>query len=100
MLFKNLCVSLLLNLGGTEAYTSVKTGPELSPAQLREHAKEFWTKQFWKFEETGFTKKMVDDAKELFFSYDFLEKTDMGGEHERGIRMLLWTIIGEDVYVE
>ena len=43
---------------------------------------------------------MVDDAKELFFSYDFLEKTDMGGEHERGIRMLLWTIIGEDVYVE
>ena len=43
---------------------------------------------------------MVDDAKELFFSYDFLEKTDMGGEHERGIRLLLWTIIDGDIYVQ
>ena len=43
---------------------------------------------------------MIEDARDLFFSYDFLEKTDMAREHERPIRMLLWTIIDGDIYVE
>lgn len=43
---------------------------------------------------------MMTKAKEEFFSYGFKEKMDMGGEHERGIRMMLWTIIDGDIYLE
>ena len=61
-----------------------------------EDTKKFYWEQFQPFEETGWTKEMIQGAKEIYFAKDFSEK--MGGQG--GMAMQLWTISNGKVYVE
>lgn len=60
-------------------------------------SKPFWTEQFHHWEKTGFTKEMIDGAREFYFSKSFFEK---GPGNSCGARMQLWTVIDKKIYKE
>jgi len=97
MLSKIIKLLLLPAIAAEETKVSLK--------DIYDASKQHWLQQFAPFEEKGFTKEMIQGARELYHAEGLRRGTSTEFEFEDqaatdGVEMVLWTVIDGTIYIE
>ena len=89
-------LSKIIKLLLLPAITAEET--KVSLKEIYDASKQHWLDQFAPFEEKGFTKEMIQGARELYHAQGLRRGAEDDGN--AGIEMVLWTIIDGTIYIE
>ena len=91
MLSKIIKLLLLPAIAAEETKVSLK--------DIYDGSKQHWLQQFAPFEEKGFTKEMIQGARELYHAEGLRRGTEDKAAGA-GVEMVLWTVIDGTIYIE